>query len=64
MIEPQKLDLASAMLKAIAHPVRISIVALLEDDKKLSVTEIHKQLWDNNGLMRVSWVRWVRKWRA
>lgn len=44
MIEPQKLDLASAMLKAIAHPVRISIVALLEDDKKLSVTEIHKQL--------------------
>jgi DNA-binding transcriptional ArsR family regulator len=32
------------MLRAIAHPVRISIVGCLEDGKRKTVTEIHKQL--------------------
>ncbi|MBL4594284.1 MAG: winged helix-turn-helix transcriptional regulator [Flavobacteriales bacterium] len=44
MIELKKLETASEMLKAIAHPVRIAIVAMLDDDKKLSVTEIHEAL--------------------
>jgi DNA-binding transcriptional ArsR family regulator len=35
---------AAYMLKAIAHPVRISIVGYLEDGKKRTVTEIHKKL--------------------
>jgi DNA-binding transcriptional ArsR family regulator len=35
---------AANMLKAIAHPVRISIVGYLEDGKKRTVTEIHKKL--------------------
>jgi DNA-binding transcriptional ArsR family regulator len=35
---------AANMLKAIAHPVRISIVRYLEDGKKRTVTEIHKKL--------------------
>ena len=44
MVELEKLEAASEMLKAIAHPVRISIVAMLTDDKKLSVTEIYEAL--------------------
>jgi DNA-binding transcriptional ArsR family regulator len=35
---------AANMLKAIAHPVRISIVGYLEDGEKRTVTEIHKRL--------------------
>lgn len=40
-LSPEQLEKAAGMLKAIAHPVRISILALLEDGKKLSVTEIY-----------------------
>ncbi len=43
-IELSKLENASEMLKAIAHPIRISIVSLLDGNKKLSVTEIFQQL--------------------
>lgn len=39
-----QVEKAAAMLKAIAHPVRISILNLLEDGKKLTVTELHEQL--------------------
>ena len=44
MVEIQKLENAAEMLKAIAHPIRISIVGKLEAGKKLCVTEIHKAL--------------------
>lgn len=43
-LSPESLEKAAAMLKAIAHPVRIKIVGCLEDNKKLTVTEIHQQL--------------------
>ncbi len=43
-INPESLERAANMLKAIAHPVRISIVGCLEDGEKRTVTEIHKQL--------------------
>ena len=43
-LNPESLERASNMLKAIAHPIRISIVGCLEDGKKMTVTEIHKQL--------------------
>jgi DNA-binding transcriptional ArsR family regulator len=43
-LDPETLEKAANMLKAIAHPVRISIVSYLEDGKKRTVTEIHKQL--------------------
>jgi DNA-binding transcriptional ArsR family regulator len=43
-LSPERLEKAAAMLKAIAHPVRITIVGCLEDGKKRTVTEIHKQL--------------------
>jgi DNA-binding transcriptional ArsR family regulator len=43
-LNPDRLEKAANMLKAIAHPIRISIVGCLEDGKKKTVTEIHQQL--------------------
>lgn len=43
-LNPERLELIANMLKAIAHPVRISIVGCLDDGKKRTVTEIHKRL--------------------
>ena len=43
-LDPGTLERVAAMLKAIAHPVRISIVNYLEDGRKRTVTEIQKQL--------------------
>jgi len=43
-LNPESLEKAAGMLKAIAHPVRISIVGCLGDGKRKTVTEIHKQL--------------------
>jgi DNA-binding transcriptional ArsR family regulator len=43
-LNPETLEKAAGMLKAIAHPIRISIVQYLEDGKKKTVTEIHKKL--------------------
>ncbi|OFY99066.1 MAG: transcriptional regulator [Bacteroidetes bacterium RIFCSPLOWO2_12_FULL_31_6] len=43
-ININKLESASEMLKAIAHPIRISIVNILDGDKKLNVTEIFQLL--------------------
>jgi DNA-binding transcriptional ArsR family regulator len=43
-LNPESLDRAANMLKAIAHPIRLSILGCLEDGRKRTVTEIHKQL--------------------
>jgi DNA-binding transcriptional ArsR family regulator len=43
-LSPEQLDQAANMLKAIAHPIRISILNFLEDGKKLTVTEIRDLL--------------------
>ena len=43
-LNPESLERVANMLKAIAHPIRISIVGTLEDGNKLTVTEIHKKL--------------------
>ena len=43
-LTPENLQMAANMLKAIAHPVRISIVGCLEDGEKRTVTEIHNLL--------------------
>ncbi|MCX6333941.1 MAG: metalloregulator ArsR/SmtB family transcription factor [Bacteroidia bacterium] len=43
-LNPAVLEKAAIMLKAIAHPIRISIVQYLEDGKKRTVTEIHRKL--------------------
>jgi DNA-binding transcriptional ArsR family regulator len=43
-LNSDKLEQASSMLKAMAHPVRIAILKHLEGGKKLTVTEIHELL--------------------
>ena len=43
-LTPEELDRAANMLKAIAHPMRISILNYLEDGNKLTVSEIHELL--------------------
>lgn len=43
-LEPEQLEKASSMLKAIAHPMRIAILSYLENGQKLTVTEIHEKL--------------------
>ncbi|HEY5511914.1 MAG TPA: metalloregulator ArsR/SmtB family transcription factor [Prolixibacteraceae bacterium] len=40
----EKLTLAAEMLKAIAHPMRITIVSFLEGNQKHTVTEIYERL--------------------
>ena len=41
---PDKLNRASIILKAMAHPLRVAILNLLSENKKLTVTEIHTKL--------------------
>jgi DNA-binding transcriptional ArsR family regulator len=43
-LNTETLEKAANMLKAIAHPVRISIVQYLEDGEKRTVTEIYKKI--------------------
>ena len=43
-LDMEKLTTATEMLKAIAHPIRFSIVRQLERGVKLTVTEIHGHL--------------------
>lgn len=43
-LTPAQLEKASAMLKAIAHPIRIAILNHLEEGKKLSVSQLHELL--------------------
>ncbi len=40
----EKLEGAANMLKAIAHPMRIAILNMLESGNKMTVSEIHQQL--------------------
>lgn len=42
-LTPEQLENASQILKAMAHPIRVSIMALLEG-KKLNVTQIYETL--------------------
>jgi DNA-binding transcriptional ArsR family regulator len=43
-LNPGDLEQAAGVLKAMAHPVRISILGVLEGGKELTVTEIHNLL--------------------
>ncbi len=43
-LTPELLERAADMLRAVAHPVRIGIIGLLEGERALTVTEIQKQL--------------------
>ena len=43
-IDIKKLEEAASRLRAIAHPMRIAIISLLENNAKLNVTEIYAKL--------------------
>jgi len=43
-IDILKLESAASKLRAISHPMRIAIIDLLADGKKMSVTEIYEKL--------------------
>ena len=43
-LDIQKLEIAASKLRAMAHPMRIAIIELLTDNKKLTVTEIYVKL--------------------
>lgn len=44
VLDITKLEMAASKLRAIAHPMRIAIIDLLNDNNKLSVTEIYSAL--------------------
>jgi DNA-binding transcriptional ArsR family regulator len=43
-LNPDQVDKAATMIKAISHPMRLAILGYLGEGKELSVTEIHKLL--------------------
>lgn len=40
----KKLEEVASKLRAIAHPMRIAIIELLQDNKKMNVTQIYQNL--------------------
>lgn len=42
--QAEQLDKATGMLKAMAHPIRISILHFLKEGNKMTVTQIHERL--------------------
>jgi DNA-binding transcriptional ArsR family regulator len=44
LIQVEKLEQAASKLRAMAHPMRIAIIELLNDGKQMSVTDIYKKL--------------------
>ena len=43
-LNSEELQTAASMMKVLGHPIRISIIELLDDASKMSVTEIFKAL--------------------
>lgn len=43
-IDLKQLGLAASRLKAIAHPVRIALIGLLQETERMNVTEIYNKL--------------------
>ena len=43
-LNPEEIERAANMIKAISHPMRLAILGYLGDGKQLSVTEIHSLL--------------------
>ncbi len=43
-LNPEEIERAANMIKAISHPARLAILGYLGDGKQLSVTEIHSLL--------------------
>lgn len=50
-VDKQKLERAAYILKCVAHPVRISIIDLLEQRERLTVTELQQVLGIEQSLL-------------
>ncbi|RAU82513.1 ArsR/SmtB family transcription factor [Pontibacter arcticus] len=50
-VEQKKLERAAYVLKCVAHPVRISIIDLLEQQQRLTVTEMQHVLAIEQSLL-------------
>lgn len=48
--DPQK-EILARTLKAIAHPVRLAIISMLEDGRRMTVTEIYTLLNANQSFI-------------
>lgn len=44
MLDIEKLEFAASKLRSIAHPMRIAIIDMLDNNRRLSVTEIYQAL--------------------
>lgn len=44
ILDIEKLEFAAGKLRAIAHPMRIAIIEMLDHNKRMSVTEIYHAL--------------------
>ncbi len=44
VLQLENLEIAASMLSAMSHPMRLAIIELLTDSKRLSVTEIYENL--------------------
>jgi DNA-binding transcriptional ArsR family regulator len=44
VLDVDKLEAAASKLRAMAHPMRIAIIELLQDGKTMNVTEIYEEL--------------------
>ncbi len=49
-LTPKQLEQAASILKAVAHPIRLSILQLLQQQDRLSVNEICEQLGSEQSL--------------
>ena len=44
MINLDKINAATSLLKGVAHPIRLAIMEVLKDDTKMCVTDIHQKI--------------------
>ena len=49
-LSPDQLEFAASILKAVAHPIRLSILQLLDNEERLSVNEICKKINSEQSL--------------
>lgn len=50
-VDQKKMERAAYVLKAVAHPVRISIIDLLDQSERLTVTELQQVLGIEQSLL-------------
>ncbi len=49
-LSPDQLEFAASILKAVAHPIRLSILQLLDNEERLSVNEICERIKSEQSL--------------